>query len=418
MNKKAHAWRLAPLALAAGLALSAHALQPEVASVGPGPDPDATDRLIVKYRRHTQHDGIDAAALSGAERAAARAGSAVRHMRRTGDGSHVLRLNQRLSLERVRQLAAEIKAGDADVDYAEPDRIMRIQLVPNDVSYTAQWNYYEPAGGLNLPAAWDKSTGAGVVVAVIDTGYRPHADLVANLVPGYDFITSSVVGNDGNGRDADASDPGDGVNAGECGSGQPADNSSWHGTHVAGTIAARTNNGVGVAGVAFGAKVLPVRVLGKCGGFTSDIADAIIWASGGTVPGIPANPNPARVINMSLGGSGACDTASQNAITSARSRGTVVVVAAGNSNINTSNASPANCSGVVAVGAVGRSGARAFYSNYGSLVDVAAPGGDQSTGTSNGILSTLNAGARAPGADTYADKGRHQRRPTEPELCA
>jgi serine protease len=388
------------LALAAALSLPAQALQLEGAAVGV--PSDATDRVVVRYRQRSTSDVVDAATLRSAEQAAGRAGAGVKHLRRTGSGSHVLKLDRRLSLERVRQLAAEIQATDPQVEYAEPDRIMTIQLVPNDPTYPAQWQYSEPVAGLNLPAAWDKSTGTGVVVAVIDTGYRPHADLAANIVPGYDFITSAVVGNDGNGRDADALDPGDGVNAGECGTGSTAQNSSWHGTHVAGTIAALTGNGVGVAGVAFGAKVQPVRVLGKCGGFTSDIADAIIWASGGTVPGVPANPTPARVINMSLGGSGACDTSSQNAINSARSRGTVVVVAAGNSNQNASNASPANCTGVVTVGAVGRGGARAFYSNYGTLVDVSAPGGDQSTGTANGILSTLNAGARAPGADSYA----------------
>jgi serine protease len=188
------------------------------------------------------------------------------------------------------------------------------------------------------------------------------------------------------------------VTAGECGSGQPAENSSWHGTHVAGTIAALTNNGTGVAGIAYGAKVVPVRVLGKCGGYTSDIADGIIWASGGTVSGVPNIAARAQVINMSLGGGGACDTTTQNAINSARTRGTVVVVAAGNESQNASNSNPANCAGVIAVAATNRSGGRATYSNYGTIVDVAAPGGD----TGAGILSTLNAGTTSPGADSYA----------------
>jgi serine protease len=382
------------------LSLSAQALQLVDAAVAP--PPDGSDRLIVRYRHHTTSDSVDAATLQGAERAAGRAGAVLRHLRRTGAGDHVLKLDRRLGLDRLRQIAAEIRASDPQVEYAEADRIMTAQLVPTDPSYPSQWQYYEPVAGLNLPAAWDKSTGTGIVVAVIDTGYRPHADLAAHIVPGYDFITSSVVGNDGNGRDADALDPGDGVNAGECGTGSPAQNSSWHGTHVAGTITALSSNGLGVSGVAFGARVQPLRVLGKCGGFTSDIADAIIWASGGSVPGVPANPTPARVINLSLGGSGACDTTMQSAINSARGRNTVVVVAAGNSNQNVANATPANCAGVVAVAAVGRSSARAYYSNYGTGVDVAAPGGDQSTGTANGILSTLNAGTRSPGADSYA----------------
>jgi serine protease len=167
---------------------------------------------------------------------------------------------------------------------------------------------------------------------------------------------------------------------------------------VAGTIAAKTNNGVGVAGVAYGAKVVPARVLGRCGGYTSDIADAIVWASGGTVTGVPANANKARVLNLSLGGTGACDTTTQNAINSARSRGAVVVVAAGNSNVNASNASPANCAGVIAVAATGRSGGKASYSNYGANVDVAAPGGDYGAG----ILSTLNSGTSTPASDSYA----------------
>src|SRR5438067_6478188 len=199
--------------------------------------------------------------------------------------------------------------------------------------------------------------------------------------------------------DSDALDTGDNTTAGQCGTGMPAQDeaSSWHGTHVAGTIAAKANNGVGVAGVAYGAKIVPARVLGRCGGYTSDIADAIIWSSGGTASGVPANANPARVLNLSLGGSGTCDTTTQSAINSARSRGAVVVVAAGNSNVDASTSSPANCAGVISVAATGRSGGKASYSNYGSSVTIAAPGGD----SGNGIVSTWNAGTTTPGADNY-----------------
>jgi serine protease len=250
---------------------------------------------------------------------------------------------------------------------------------------------------MRLPAAWDKSTGTGIRVAVIDTGYRPHVDLQGQILAGYDFIADTTISNDGNGRDSDASDPGDWTAAGQCGTGSAASNSSWHGTHVAGTIAALTNNGIGVAGVAYGAKVVPVRVLGQCGGYTSDIADGIIWSSGGTVSGVTNIAARAQVINMSLGGGGACDTTTQTAINSARSRGTVVVVAAGNENQNASNSNPANCAGVIAVAATNKSGGKASYSNYGTIVDVAAPGGDSGAA----ILSTLNAGTTTPGADNY-----------------
>lgn len=358
----------------------------------------ATDRLIVKYR-----DGVvGSAALDRAQELANRSGVQLRVLRDTALGAKVLKMDQRLALKDARRLARALAAADADIEYAEPDQILQAQLTPNDTSYASQWHYYEATGGLNLPPAWDKSTGTGVVVAVVDTGYRPHADLAANLVAGYDMIADVATANDGNGRDADASDPGDWIAANECGYTHSAQNSSWHGTHVAGTIAAVTNNASGVAGVAFGAKVQPVRVLGKCGGYTSDIADGIIWASGGTVSGVPANATPSRVINMSLGGSGACATTTQNAINGARSRGTVVVVAAGNSNANASNFNPANCAGVITVASVGRTGARAYYSNFGAVVDLAAPGGDMSSGTTNGVYSTLNAGTSTPGADSYA----------------
>jgi serine protease len=398
---------------AAGIAVGTTAAMagvPDVAPVQAVAPIVHTDRLIVKYKDAAPTVAVkgkapaqQVAPMSSArkaivDRAGQQFGMLLRHSHRIATGADILKLDRKVSLTEAAALAAELMARDPSVEYAEPDRIMTHMMTPTDPMYTQQWHYYETAGGLRLPAAWDQSTGTGVKVAIIDTGYRPHADLSGQFLPGYDFIGDTAISNDGNGRDSDASDPGDAVAAGECGVGQPGSSSSWHGTHVAGTIAARTNNGVGVSGVAFNAKIVPVRVLGKCGGYTSDIADAIIWSSGGAVTGVPANANAAKVINMSLGGGGACDTTTQSAINSARSRGTVVIVAAGNSNANVSGSSPANCSGVVAVAAVGRNGGRASYSNYGALIDVAAPGGSGA----DGVLSTLNAGTGAPGADNYA----------------
>ena len=363
-----------------------------------------TDRMIVKYKDAKVVNGrafvpaVTAARQAVVDRAGQDFGAKLEPVRTTATGAHVMKMNRKLSLTEAGALAKEMMARDPSIEYAEPDRIMTKMMTPNDPRYSEQWHYYEATGGLRLPAAWDSSTGSGIRVAVIDTGYRPHADLSGQVLAGYDFISDTAISNDGNGRDSDASDPGDAVAAGACYAGSPASNSSWHGTHVAGTIAAATNNGVGVAGVAYGAKIVPVRVLGKCGGYTSDIADAIVWSSGGSVSGVPAIAARAQVINMSLGGSGACDSTTQNAINSARSRGTVVIVAAGNENQNASNSNPANCSGVVTVAATTRAGGRASYSNYGTVVDVAAPGG----GTGGGVLSTLNSGTSSPGSDSYA----------------
>ncbi len=397
-----------------GIAACLAAALPQLAVAGgtisafdvPQAPADHTDRLIVKYRNTLNISAQSAPVATQRAQvfaaAGARLGVTMQALRQTALGADVVKLDRKLTPAEAAQLIAELKARDANIEYAEPDRMMHALLTPNDTRYGEQWDLYEATGGMRVPGAWDQSTGSGVVVAVIDTGYRPHADLAANVVAGYDFISDTAVSNDGDGRDADASDPGDWTNAGECGSGWTATNSSWHGTHVGGTIAALTNNSSGVAGIAYGARVQPLRVLGRCGGYTSDIADAIVWASGGAVSGVPANPTPARVINMSLGGGGACDTTTQNAISAARSRGTVVVVAAGNENQNASNSNPANCSGVIAVAATGRYGDRAYYSNYGSIVTLAAPGGDMSGSASNGILSTLNAGTKSPGADSYA----------------
>ena len=367
-----------------------------------------TDRMIVKYKDArasakgaAQVPAMVQTRLANLNRAGQQFGLQMRTMHTTATGANVVHLGKKMSVAEVAALAKDLASRDADVEYAEPDRMMVKMLTPNDPRYAEQWHYFESTGGLRANTAWDITTGTGVRVAVIDTGYRNHTDLSGQFVGGYDFISDTAIAADGNGRDSDAQDPGDSTTAGQCGAGEPSSSSSWHGTHVAGTIAAKTNNSVGVAGVAYGAKIVPVRVLGKCGGYTSDIADAIIWSSGGTVTGVPANAYPARVINMSLGGGGACDTTTQNAINSARSRGTVVVVAAGNENQNASNSNPANCAGVITVAATNRSGGRAYYSNYGTVVDVAAPGGDTST-TGGGILSTLNSGSTVPGSDNYA----------------
>ena len=237
-------------------------------------------------------------------------------------------------------LAAAL-ANDPAIEYAEPDRRMHPALVPDDPSYALQWHYLSPPaemGGANLPPAWDLTTGgSSVVVAVIDTGSLPgHPDLAGRYIGGYDFIDDSVTSNDGDGRDGDASDPGDWVTLEESltsdYAGCAVDNSSFHGAHVAGTIGAATGNGTGVAGINWVSTILAVRVLGKCGGNVSDIIDAIRWSAGVPVSGVPANPNPARVLNLSLSGIGDCDSSTQDAIDDAVAAGAVVVVAAGNSN--------------------------------------------------------------------------------------
>jgi serine protease len=334
---------------------------------------------------------------------------AVSHVRELSTGGVVVRSANRVNQQGAQRLMADL-ARLPGVASVEPDLLLKPMFVPNDSLYTQQWDLFEPTGGINAEAAWDQATGAGVTVAVIDTGITPHSDLNGNvLAGGFDFISDPAVAVDGDGRDANPNDPGDWFNAGECGSPTPS-TSSWHGTHVAGTIAALSNNGQGVAGIARNAKILPLRVLGKCGGFTSDIADAITWAAGGRVRGVPDNPNPAKVINMSLGGSGRCGGAFQKAITGATRRGTTVVVAAGNSNADVAGFSPANCDNVVSVASNDRDGNRAFYSNFGALIDVTAPGGEVRLETDppgtrstpqNGILSTLNSGTTVQGAETY-----------------
>ncbi|PAZ11555.1 protease [Streptomyces sp. SA15] len=359
------------------------------------------ERLIVGYKTGAAEAKSNTAAEADATAKGKDSGEDLDFQRRLGTGAALVDLGEDLTKADVADVVAEFKA-DPQVAYVVPDRLNTRKADPNDTEYAKQWDLFESTAGMNVPGAWNTTTGTGVTVAVIDTGYVAHTDLAANIVGGYDFIADTAVSVDGNGRDSNPADPGDWYNANECGSGIPASNSSWHGTHVAGTIAAATNNSKGVAGIAYGAKISPVRVLGKCGGYDSDIIDAITWASGGTVSGVPANSNVAKVINMSLGGSGACSSATQSAINGAVNRGTTVVVAAGNESDNVANHNPGNCNNVISVAATNRSGAKASYSNYGSLIDISAPGGQTSTGTANGILSTLNSGTKTPSTESYA----------------
>lgn len=367
------------------------------------PDVSPTNQIIIKYRANASVPQFNAAKMNALS---STAGETLNYKRAMSGNAHVLSLPTRMPPATVEAIARKL-AALPDVEYAEPDYMMRPTLIPNDPSYSAQWHYYESIGGINAPAAWDITTGSATIrVAVIDTGITDHPDLAGRWVGGYDFIADVPTANDGNGRDSDPHDPGDWVTANLCGPGEPAENSSWHGTHVAGTIGAASNNSLGVAGINWVSPIVPIRVLGRCGGFTSDIVDGMRWAAGLTVAGVPANANPAKVMNLSLGGSGTCSATYQNAINAINAAGAIVVVSAGNSNTNAANFQPASCSGVVTVAATDRGGNRTFYSNFGTAVEISAPGGETNTNSpspapQNGVLSTLNTGLTTPSAPSY-----------------
>ena len=366
-----------------------------------------TNQIIIKYQASADLSGINAPAHANRMQAlSAVAGVQLEYFREMSGDAHVLRLPERMPVAQVEQISNRLAALPG-VEYAEPDRILQPLLTPNDPQYGSQWHYFETYG-INAPAAWDITTGTNnVVVAVIDTGITNHADLSGRAVPGYDFIGDVPTANDGNGRDSDPSDPGDWVTSGESNTpGGPFQgclvvDSSWHGTHVAGTIGANGNNSTGVAGVNWASKILPVRVLGKCGGYTSDIVDGMRWAAGLSVTGVPANAYPAKVLNLSLGGPGACSSPQQSAISAIVATGSTVVVAAGNDDADANDYNPGNCNGVITVAATDRSGNKASYSNYGSVVEISAPGGSGGTGSPNAVLSTLNSGTTVPVSDIY-----------------
>ncbi len=328
-------------------------------------------------------------------------------------------------------LAAQLQR-DPAVDWAEPDRRRRAmafpQTAPNDPLFPStlsndiragQWYLRAPTvtfvSAIDVLSAWPKATGNGVVVADLDTGVRfDHPDLAGQFFVdgsgasryGYDFISSASDNRDGDGLDSDASDPGDWETSGQCGQGEPAQNSSWHGTETSSVIAARTNNGVGMAGVAPDAKLLPLRVLGSCGGLDSDIVAAMRWAGGLSVPGVSAvNQHPAKVINLSLGGDGSCSLVYNDVINELTARGVVIVASAGNGS-GQEVSSPANCSGVIAVAGLRHSGTKVGYSNIGPEVTISAPGGNcQNTSGAclYPITTATNAGTTVPAGSTYTD---------------
>lgn len=397
---------------------------PEQATIVAPPSTDLLlDQLIIKFTATTDSTsdttpdtatGVSQVAAAQADAAAVSAqlqtlstvaGVTLQYERAMSDAAYVVKLPEPMAPAQVETLAATLRADAATlgIAYVEPDYRRQAQLTPNDAAYGEQWNLASTYG-INAANAWNVTTGSSaVVVAVLDTGIRTdHPELAGRTVGGYDFVSDSRIANDGNSRDSDPSDPGDWITAAENSAGYfrgcGASDSSWHGSHVAGILGATANNSTGIAGVSWNSLILPVRVLGKCGGTVSDIVDAMRWAAGIDVSGVPHNDHPARVINLSLAGSGSCSTAEQSAINDVISQGVVVVVAAGNSNQNAANASPGNCSGVINVAATARSGDKASYSNYGTVVTVSAPGGD----SDDAILSTVDLGAQGPEAPGYA----------------
>lgn len=315
-------------------------------------------------------------------------------------------------------------AADPAVASVQLDRPAKRHALPNDPRLLSggslgpaigQWYLRAPnatqISAIDAVRGWDLSQGgslsSSVIVAVLDSGIRfEHPDLAGKLLPGYDFIGDTDISVDGDGRDADASDPGDFTVDGDA-NGCGAAPSSWHGTQVAGLIGAATDNGAGMAGAGWNLRVLPLRVLGRCVGFQSDIVAAMRWAAGLPVDGLPANPHPAKVLNLSLGSEGACDAVYQQAIDAVRARGVVVVASVGNSN-GRAVTSPANCRGVIAVGGLRHNGRKVGFSDVGPEVTLSAPAGNcenLSGACLYPLSTTTDTGLQGPVASSYTGDG-------------
>ncbi len=372
----------------------------------------STARVIVKYKSDSTL--LRKQILAAGERQAAQAqalGARVGLPLRAGQG-----ISERSQVVFATGMTSEALAarlaGEKDVEYAVPDRRKKRAAAPNDPLYdtagapgatsggpvAGQWYLRAPSGSvrsaINAEAAWDITTGrSSVVVAVLDTGVRfDHPDLAGKLLPGYDFVDvdrdlnanpipgSFLTAKDGDGYDDDPSDQGDGVTDAEANDvgglfeGCPAEFSSWHGTQVSGIIGAATNNGTGMAGVGRKVRVLPVRVLAKCGGWDSDILAGMRWAAGLTVNNI-ANPNPAKVLNLSLGGGTTCTRAYRDVVSEINALGVVIVASAGNGNGHAVS-EPASCDGVIGVGGLRHEGNKVGYSDIGPELTISAPAGN------------------------------------------
>ena len=373
------------------------------AAAAPGTLPQqAFDRFIVTYtneakQRKLQRDGdwdairgivddiMDTVGIVSEE-----LNVDVKFLRNTSTDDAVIQTSKSLNKYQAKEFMEKV-ASDPDVASVEPDYINHpaylqdVTFTYNDPQYSKQWNLTNPTTGVQNTGNARLRRGAHVKVAVLDTGYVPHPDLVTGMANGYDFISDPLSARDGDGRDPNPRDEGDYAPYNLCKDQANAHTSTWHGTSVAGIIGARGGNGMGIVGTADLARVQPVRVLGRCGGRTSDIADAIIWAAGGHVDGVPDNTYPAKIINMSLGTVSRCPAAYQRAIDIARSKGAIVVAAAGNGNTEASKYAPANCMGVITVGATTKAGTRASFSNYGTRVNISAPGEDILTLSMNSL---------------------------------
>jgi serine protease len=383
-------------------------------------------RIILKLRRSPQLAAAGEAAQSqlAAQRIAAltaRTGVGVRATRAITAELHALQLD--LAVQTRSAALARLRS-DPEVENAVIDQRRYPHAVPNDPLFSAQW-YLQPSSAATTPSAvdaetaWDTTTGStGVVIADIDTGVRfEHPDLVwaatsGRLLPGYTFIADAFVANDGDTLDADASDPGDWVTTQdlshqECKGGSAGD-SSWHGTRVSGILGALSNNGAGIAGMTWSTWILPVRALGKCGGLDSDIISGMLWAAGIHVNGVPDNPYPAQIENLSLGATGSCaTTVYPGIIAQLAGKGVLVVASAGNEGGPVDL--PANCPGVVGVAGIRHAGTKVGFSSLGPEIALSAPAGN-CVNTAPGspclypITSTTNEGATGPGANSYTDQ--------------
>jgi serine protease len=391
------------------------------------PDDLSTARVIVKYRADsTMMRVLSARSTSAAGVQPLHAATLSQRLSLPLADGHVL--GSRTQAMRGAGLSsaqlAQRLAALPDVEWAVPDERRGIAAVPNDPYFgsghtgalppSGQWYLRAPTATLpsaiNAAGAWDITTGSpALTVAVLDTGVRlDHPDLAGKLLPGYDFISDTRYSNDGDGRDADPSDAGDWTTSGYCGTGEPATSSSWHGTQVAGLIGAATDNGAGIAGSGWNVKVLPVRVLGRCGGEDSDIIAAMRWAAGLSADPY-VNPNPARVINMSLGSNGSCLASYRDVIAELNAAGVTVVAAGGNST-GLAVAVPANCPGAIAVAGIRHLGSKVGYSNVGPQMAIAAPAGNcvnESGLCLYPLMTTTNSGSTAPAANTYSDASNY-----------